>query len=210
MSLEQIAVREVIEDYLDQGWQVGDPRAAQDVVGFLPDVVLRKGDRHLVIEVGQVGGLPRRSVSALRRAVEQHPDWRFEVKLVPSDAPAATDRVAVEEIRDRLDLADRLIADGHGDDALLLAWVAVEANLRRMLADDRDSAPGTLLRRAYDEDRISDRELRHLTDWRGLTNRIVHGFRTDTDAAKASALLGLARDLSDRAEPRAAWTVGPA
>jgi len=205
---EQDFQAEIADLYVRKGWEVEDAEQASAFLPFRPDLVLRRGDEHLVVEIMRPGFPAEHTIPQMRKLVEVLPNWRLVVKLMPPERELPEYRIASSETPGRLELAESLVQARRYADALLICWVIIEANLRRLCAESIGAKPDTtipdLLRIAYEEDVISDPELRQLQRGLQLRNRIVHGYEVGIADDDARSFLSLARALTDRAEHVAA------
>ena len=55
MKNEQSFAEEIADSYVRMGWEVEDPEEALPLLRFRPDILLRRGDQHLVIEIKKPG-----------------------------------------------------------------------------------------------------------------------------------------------------------
>ena len=60
MSAEQEFATEIAEDYVRKGWEVRNSEEALASAGFRPDLLLRRGDEYLVVQIRRLGTLPNR------------------------------------------------------------------------------------------------------------------------------------------------------
>lgn len=201
MSAEKEFATEIAEEYVRKGWEVRNSEEALASVGFSPDLLLRRGDEYLVVEIKRVGSAPEPKISDLRKLVEKQPNWRLEVKLLPLIKEHPMRVIAETETPERLALIHALFGEHRYSEAVLIAWVVIEASLRKMLAEanrERPAAISDMLRIAYEAERISDAELRQLQRAMALRNVIVHGYAADIDETEVGSIVALARDLSGR------------
>ena len=203
MKNEQSFAEEIADSYVRMGWEVEDPEEALPLLRFRPDILLRRGDQHLVIEIKKPGVASERSISEMRKIVEAQPNWRLEVKLLPPRREHPTYRSADAEAWDRLELANELVDAGRYSDAFLLIWVVIEASLHRLSSssdeEQRPRAISELFRSAYEAGGISDPELRQLQRGLELRNQTVHGYAPQFADGDARLFLSLARALTERA-----------
>ena len=203
MSAEQEFATEIAEDYVRKGWEVRNSEEALASAGFLPDLLLRRGDEYLVVQIKRLGTAPEPKISDLRKLVEKQPNWRLEVKLLPLSEEHPMRVIAVTETPKRLALIHTLFGEHRHSEAVLIAWVVIEASLRKMLAGGTGERPATIpdmLRTAYEAERISDPELRQLQRAQVLRNAVVHGYAADIAETEAQSILSLARSLAMRTE----------
>ena len=204
MTVEQEFADEVAGDYIRNGWHVENPRQALPWIDFEPDLLLRRGDEYIVVEIKRPGMATERSIAQVRRAVERQPNWRLEVKLLPPHREIARHELATDEIPSRLALAQDLIGTGHPTSAVIMAWLVIETSLRRLFpnaaANGRPALIPELFRKAFEAERITDAELRQLQRGLELRNQVVHGFSVRLEDAEAKSVVALACTLADRVE----------
>ncbi|WP_342149151.1 hypothetical protein [Methylorubrum sp. SB2] len=210
MTTEHAVPDELIADYLRNGWHREDTRLARSALDFEPDVLLRKGDEFLVVEVKRSGREPERSIAEMRRLVERRPNWRFAVKLLTPQPPRSNDEIDDADVATRLSLAEDLLRDGHVAEAVLIAFIGIETGLRRLVpkpfTPPSEAALPRLIRDAYEAEAISDGELRAINRSCEVRNRIAHGFKVDVSSQDADAILALARTVAGKADLAPAGT----
>jgi REase_AHJR-like protein len=188
---ERQRLQRLAAEYRTRGFDVHIAPSGKELPSFLqgfrPDMIAKKGDINVVIEVTAQESLKgQRGVQELATAVEGQRGWRFELVVTnPRPEPEverASELVSERTITQRLASVEGLRTEGNWEAALLLTWTVFEAEMRRMLkregkADEKRSALsglktlyslGLLNRQDYD---ILDRSLR-------LRNQITHGFET--------------------------------
>lgn len=147
---------------------------------YVPDALARKPNLNIAIEVKQRQTQATQArLQEIRRLFEGHPDWQFSVVfmgsrplqsiIIPAASPGA--------IRERIDEARALSAQGHQRAAFVMAWTLLEAVLQSAGADvaGRPRGPGAVVQALAMEGYIGpdmERRMRELID---LRNRIVHG-----------------------------------
>jgi hypothetical protein len=202
MRMEQNLVEDLVGEYIQEGWRIENPEQALPLIHFQPDLLLRRGEKFLVVEVKRPGMSADRPVAELRKAVERQPNWRLEVKLLSPHKELATRELALAETPGRLALAEDLLRSGNYADAVMMAWLAIETSLRMTLSTGNGKTDPTsvpeLFRTAFEAEKISDLELHQLQRGFALRNGIVHGFAVSIDAADARSIVDLARSLADR------------
>ncbi len=190
------------QDFATEIAEVRNSEEALASVGFRPDLLLRRGDEYLVVEIKRLGAAPE-PIADLRKLVEKQPNWRLEVKLLPLSKEHPMHEIAETETPKRLSLIHALFGEHRYSEAVLIAWVVIEASLRKMLAaanDERPAAIPDMLRTAYEAERISGAELRQLQRALTLRNVIVHGYAADVDETEARSIVALASVLARRTE----------
>lgn len=212
-ELEDLVARQLVAEGYDVVVQPGWDDLPPDIARFQPDLLARKDDRIVVVEVKsrQPDGSARSRVEALAEAVRSHPDLHFKLVIGPPDeAPVGWSR---EETAQRIAQARSLVRDGYAEAALLLAWSACEA-AARMLAhheelDVQRWQPSTMFYQLVHAGLLDNVDLRKIEDARTARNRLSHGLSGVADAASlALSIAGVAenllRELDVEAEPAAA------
>lgn len=143
-------VDHVASEYRSRGYEViVEPEPAQlpePLARFRPDVVARKANEVVVIEVKSRGSLSDPELQDLAKAVRAQPGWRFElVVLKPEPGPPGTKSWNAEDVANGLRQVEAILGSGHREAGLLLAWSATEATLRLLahqegLSLERDDA----------------------------------------------------------------------
>jgi len=205
-------IQELAREYQERGYEVAiEPKSEQlpsSLADFRPDLLVRRGDDVVVVEVKSRGSLGDPKLQQLANAVREQPGWRFEVVLLKpeSEFPGARPWSA-EEIEDRLREVEATSSAGHTEAALLLAWSAAEATLRLLaakerLALERQDAP-YILRLLVTRAVITREEHRRLWDLLQVRNAVAHGLKPPKlDAGDVAALCELVRGLLRQARPR--------
>lgn len=191
-------VEQIAQEYRDKGYDVLiEPEAPQlpgSLAGFRPDLIVRKGDEVVVIEVKPRASLGDPQLHALAQAVRQQPGWRFELVLIrPEPGPPGTKEWDAEDVEHKLRQVETLLRSGHREAALLLAWSAAEATLR-LLADkerlslEREDAP-YLLKLLATKAVITREQHDLLLQVLELRNAVAHGLKPpELDPAKIDNL----------------------
>ncbi|WP_072622550.1 hypothetical protein [Spirulina major] len=190
--LERKQLLKLAEEYRNQGYEVSFHPNPEDLPDFLgnyrPDMIARRGDESVVIEVKSRRSLDfssRQQLRTLAQSVEQHSGWRFEFVMTnPEDAvyfPAAEHSLQQDEITTRLSRARQLTTQ-HPESAILYAWSLVEATLRLVTEYEGLSLQRLdslyLVKQLVTEGVISRPEYQLLMNARSLRNIVAHGFKT--------------------------------
>jgi hypothetical protein len=213
LSSEARLAREVADRYRDQGYEViVEPTHEQLPSGlaqYQPNLIARKGDESVVIEVKSRHALKREPwIEDLAKAVRQLPGWRFELVLSGSDLPYALPEGVVplneEEARASLDEASGLLRAGHPAPALLMAWSAAEAILRLLAqkeqVDLRRADAAYLLSRLATSAIITRKTYHALRAAMEVRNAVAHGLRPESlSPAQVEDLIELASSLLSEA-----------
>ncbi len=188
-QIEKETLRKVASRYKDDGYEVvltpPSHILPKSLRSFRPDLVARGHNETVVVEVKSKFDLVKeRGLAQLARSVSEIPGWRFEMIIanpeVESSIPLDERGLTDTQIFERVDEAERLEKEGHGDAAMLLAWSAVEAALREKaracgINSDGQSAL-SLAKSLYSIGEITKRSLDILIDALRTRNALAHGF----------------------------------
>ena len=191
-NLERERLLKLAQEYRQKGYEVFFHPNPEELPDFLnnyrPDMIVRRGEENVVIEVKSRSSLNSSSnqyLGNLAQAVEKHPGWRFELVMTnPEDtmySPKAEASLQEHEIESQLQLARQLITQ-HPESAILYSWSLVEATLRLIAQKEELSLqrfdPLYLIKQLATEGVISKSEYQLLMDALPLRNSIAHGFKT--------------------------------
>ncbi|MEH1835264.1 MAG: hypothetical protein V7L29_25225 [Nostoc sp.] len=191
-NLERERLLKLAEEYRQKGYEVFFHPNLEDLPDFLktyrPDMIVRRGEENVVIEVKSRSSLNSSSnqyLGNLAQAVERHPGWRFELVMTnPEDtaySPKAEGSLQEDEIESHLQVARQLTTQ-HPESALLSSWSLVEATLRLLAQKEELSLerfdPRYLINQLATEGVISKSEYQLLMNLLPLRNSIAHGFKT--------------------------------
>jgi uncharacterized protein YutE (UPF0331/DUF86 family) len=190
-NIERERLIRLAEEYRDKGYEISFHPNPEDLPDFLknyrPDMIVRRGDEAVVIEVKSRSSLNSSTqyLRNLAQLVEQHPGWRFELVMTnPEDAAysqRAEGSLQEPEIESRLQIA-RQLATQHPESAILYSWSLVEATLRLVAENEGLSLQRFdslyLVKKLATEGVISKSEYQLLMNALSLRNSIAHGFKT--------------------------------
>jgi hypothetical protein len=187
---EEEGIRAVAERYRKLGYEViVEPRPSLLPAGlrrFHPALVARNGNENVLIEVKSKASLDRSpELPAVAQAVERLLGWRFELVIVnpelSSSVPVTGAPLSRVEIAKRLNEARKLNSLGHLQAAVLLAWSAAEAALRRAAAkgsfNPMGYGPAAILKELYSLGKLSADVYETLNGALEVRNALAHGFR---------------------------------
>lgn len=180
----------VAERYQRDGYEViiepGPQAIPFDLDGYGPDLIARKGDSTLIVEIKTQA--ERISFDQLRSVVDEvkrHAGWRF-VLVTAQDVLALgvpgenEDHYPWEEVTQRVNDAERLSDLGENEAAYLILWIAFERLMRfqaRRISLPVDRlAPAIMIRQLYSQGELSMAQFDTALDCQQIRNRIVHGF----------------------------------
>ncbi|MEH1897007.1 MAG: hypothetical protein V7K94_17225 [Nostoc sp.] len=191
-NLERERLLKLAEEYREKGYEVFFHPNIEDLPDFLnnyrPDMIVRRGEENVVIEVKSRSSLKSSSnqyLGNLAKAVEKHPGWRFELVMTnPEDTMyslKAEGSLQEHEIESQLQVARQLTTQ-HPESAILYSWSLVEATLRLIAEKEELSLqrfdPLYLVKQLAIEGVISKSEYQLLMNALLLRNPIAHGFKT--------------------------------
>jgi uncharacterized protein YutE (UPF0331/DUF86 family) len=191
VNIERERLIKLAEEYRDKGYEISFQPNPEDLPDFLknyrPDMIARRGDEAVIIEVKSRSSLNSSAqyLRNLAQAVEQHPGWRFELVMTnPEDATysqRAEDSLQENEIESRLQVT-RQLATQHLESAILYSWSLAEATLRLVAENEGLSLQRFdslyLVKQLAIEGVLSKSEYQFLMNALSLRNSIAHGFKT--------------------------------
>ncbi len=205
----------LVHKYRDKGYEVTLHPNDGDLPVFLkdyrPDIIARRGDKAVVVEVKSRSSLGSEYLSSLVKTIEQHQGWQLDLVLDNSEDifpyPSKSEgSLQQQEIESRLTIAKQMISQNL-DSAVLYAWALVEAALR-LLAEKEElslkrSDPLYLVTYLTHEGVISQSECQLLRDALALRNTIAHGFKTSqlTEQSVLELIAVTEKLLVDLSEP---------
>jgi hypothetical protein len=211
MDTEQ-GLRQVADKYAQQGYQVilrpGPGELPPFAKGFQVDILARRGAMNSVIQVKR--SLQEVSADAnmsrLAEITNAQPGWRFDFVILEAENPTQREirgakELSDEDINQALIDAEQLVHAGFLRPAMLSAWAALEATMRRRLRAAGEAAgwgtlPRPMLSELYSAGTISASEFPQLERMYQMRNQIVHGFASSTiDAGDVKLLTDTARRL---------------
>jgi uncharacterized protein YutE (UPF0331/DUF86 family) len=181
-------LREIAQEYREAGYEVIVEPPPSKRPAFLRDfdidILAKSPEDNVVVEVKSrrsVRGDQR--VADLAAALEGRRHWRFEFVMTNPRAPQP-EPVELADAPRGIEQAERLMADGLLEAALLVAWAATEAVLRKM-ARQRGLQLRTshvdLVRALRSHGDLSVAHFRALTNAIAVRNRVAHGYRSGVD-----------------------------
>ena len=179
---EQTLLETVVADLEAEGFEVFIHPSDQGLPMFLrgqsPDVIARRSNENLVVEIVRAGSSSERKLAKLRESISSHGDWKLKVYFVsPSSTPRVIERQSPEIVQGQIKMVEDLVSEGRLGPALLMGWATFEAQGRALLPDQfaRPQTPGRLVEVLASNGHITPSEadrLRHLAETR---NRLIHG-----------------------------------
>jgi hypothetical protein len=185
---ERHRLERIAEEYRSKGYDVLVEPSGPDLPLFLrdqhPDLIARRGDERLVIELA--GQEPLRG---LAERIGKEPGWRF---VLIADSPAEEllpgERLSLlsdSEVEQHLRQGSSLLALGQREAALLLTWAAIESQLRSLAQREEIPLPRpdtlTLLRQVVSLGLIDRDQHQLLMNAFRARSAVAHGFRPEGD-----------------------------
>ena len=208
-SPERQRVRAIAEEYRSRGYEViEEPSPAQlpdFLSGYRPDLLVRKGDEAIVVEVKSRSSLAKDAqIRNLAQLLQTTPHWNFELVVVGEgeriSAPEGARPFERDDILRGIEAAERLLESGFSEAALLLAWSTSEATVRLLIEEEGivldHLNPPYILKQAVMNGVIARDDYNFLTNIIKYRNALVHGFKTiDFDPALVSELISRTKRL---------------
>jgi hypothetical protein len=208
-SRERQRARAIAEEYRSRGYEVIEQPSPEQLPEFLagyhPDVLVQRGDEAIIVEVKSRSSLikdPR--IRELARLVQAEPHWNFELVVVGEEdqlnAPEGAHPFERDDIFRGIEGAERLVASGFSEAALLQAWSTLEATVR-LLSEEEGLVlerlnPLSILTQATSNGVISRDDYNFLTKVMKYRNALAHGFKTiDFDPALVTELINNTKRL---------------
>ena len=212
-NAEILLTEKTEEEYRNKGYTVLREAPLEFMPDFVADLVARKDDVAIVIEVSTQAGLALNSrISELVETLRTKPGWSFELLLVGEpeklDSPPLAQLLDDHEIQQRLDQAVRVLESGLAEAAFVTAWSALEAAIRALIAEEVGTnsditMSGHVLDEAVFLGVISRSDYEDLRDLMKYRNAIVHGFSpSDFGNHMVTELIGRVKSiLAESASP---------
>jgi REase_AHJR-like len=208
-SRERQRARAIAEEYRSRGYEVIEQPSPEQLPEFLagyhPDVLVQRGDEAIIVEVRSRSSLtkdPR--IREMARLVQAEPHWNFELVVVGEEeqlsAPEEARPFERDDILRGIEVAERLVASGFSEAALLQAWSTLEATVRLLSEEEgfvlERLTPLSILTQATSNGVISRDDYNFLTKVMKYRNALAHGFKTlDFDPALVTELVNLTKRL---------------
>jgi REase_AHJR-like len=207
--LERQRARALAEEYRSKGYEVIEvpsPEQLPDfLAGYRPDLLIRKGDETIVVEVKSRSSLVKDpQIRELARLLGSKPNWNFELVVVREEeqwnAPEGTRSFEREDILRGIEATERLFEAGFAEAALVLAWTTSEAAVRLLTEAEGIEldchTPLYVLKQAVMHGVISREEYNFLMNVMKYRNALAHGFKTvDFDPAFVKELISTSKRL---------------
>ena len=209
-NAEILLTEKTEEEYRNKGYTVLREAPLEFMTDFVADLVARKDDETIVIEVSTRAGLalnPR--IGELVETLHAKPGWSFELVLVGEpeklESPASAQPLYGQGTLERLDQAVRALESGLAEAAFVTAWSALEAATRALIAEEVGAnsditMSGHVLDEAVFLGIISRSDYDDLRNMMKYRNAIVHGFSpSDFGNHMVTELIGRVKVICEEA-----------
>jgi hypothetical protein len=219
-TLERRKITQLAHKYADMGYEVfatlPQYRSPQEIEGFVPDLVVRKGDETIIIEVKTSESL-RNSKKVVRLAEygSRHPNVRFDLVVTnPRPESSSKRRIQVLE-RERNALYGRMLSDMDEaidnelyDVAIVLASQILEGLLTRVaerkeVEVPRSASLATLAQSLFNGQVISESVVEFAAQVQDVRNGVIH---PDSDST-GNLLANLTKDYLEDVRQKLALLV---
>ena len=209
---EYLIARKTAEEYRSKGYEVLPEGLTDLLPGFPADLVVRKGEETKVIAIKRRSSLAANpKLRELAQVVDSKPGWSFELILVGEpemlDSPDEAHSFDRDGILQHVLDAERTLESGIPEAAFVLAWSALEAAIRELIAGQGTSKSGIttsafILDQAVSLGIVSREEYGHLTRMNKYRNAVVHGFQAaDFDDELVAELIEIVRQMTATLPP---------
>ncbi len=209
ISRERQRARAIAEEYRSKGYEVIEEPSPEQLPEFLagyhPDLLARKGDEAIVVEVKSRSSLAKEpQIRDLAQLLQTMPHWHFELVVVGEgeqlSVPEGARPFERDDILRGIEAAEKLVASGFSEAALLLAWSTLEGTVRLLTEEegivlDRLS-PLYILKQAVINGVISRDDYNFLAHVMKYRNALIHGFKPiDFDPTLVKDLISTTKRL---------------
>lgn len=189
-------VRGALEKLEAEGFSLirepGDSDLPSELWGLRPDFIARRGRELVVVEVSTRGEASEAQLSRLAEEVGRHDNWRLELLWVGEDIPA----IPSESVVGRWVGITSQISEFSNDAALLAVWVALEAALERLVAEqgieDTRGPVSRLIAELSSLGVLSERQYDDLTEGHDTRGLLAHGWQEAVSPDLVGRLASLA------------------
>ena len=174
---EQVA-RQLVGEGYEVFVQPGPQLLPRELVGLQPDILARRGDENLIVEVKLAPSSEgAEQVKRIAQVVKSLPGW--QVRLITAPKPEPSSPWTLAEAEARIEDAARLAEQGYREAALVLLLAAAEAIGRQLASGEQVRvqrwSPVALFRGLVHHGLIDREDAERLVRAYVLRNRIVHG-----------------------------------
>jgi hypothetical protein len=171
--------------------------------GYIPDALARKGNETVVIEVKSTGGPLKDHLGRIAERIQREPGYKFAFVIAqPEHGTVISPSSDRHDVLKRIASAQDLSNSGDLGGALLLAWSALEAAVRRQLREDTSAVRKALSASALVSALISfglveEEDKEKLDIAANFRNMVAHGeTKANPPAETVAFIIGLANALT--------------
>jgi hypothetical protein len=223
MTTEEKGIERTAQQYRDEGYAVtihpGEDRLPSFAKGMQLDLIATRGEEKVVVEVkrsrSELNG--KSPVADLARTVNAQPGWRFDLVILDAESPveriaAMSQEPSDEQLDDLLDRARKASSIGLREMAIVYAWAALEAAMRRLRNEvglTGKTTPTVLLSSLYSNGYLTRNDFDRARTAATIRNQTVHGFvAPDVDPALIDDIITLAQKVARTKETLTAPVAG--
>ncbi len=176
---EFLAIEKLREDYQLDGFEILPENRSFSVGGYVPDLVARKDDRIVLIEV-KTRRTPsiENHLERLKDKIEAETGYEMHIYYLNGmelpKGPKIQTNASIDTV---LDEAQRASSNGQCRAAFLIAWAALEAASRRIFPEKLGGSqtPGRIVSILSEEGIITPSQATELRTFAQMRNTLVHG-----------------------------------
>jgi uncharacterized protein YutE (UPF0331/DUF86 family) len=154
------------------------PQTPEFLGSFVPDAIATGKGKNLILEVKRSGTLGDRALVDLAAEVRKQTDWELRIVLVsPTSSAGKLPLQSAQAVQSAIEEIAQLRDSGALRAAFLLAWATLEAEARRLVADElgRPQTPGRVVQILGQEGYLTPDETDRIRTLADMRNRLVHG-----------------------------------
>ena len=176
-------------EYQSHGYEVefnaSLPQLPKNLQKFRPDLVARRGDETVILEVKSYVEMSRdKQLAQLAKTINQIPGWRFEVVIIkPKKEQLGTnpELLQVSDLNNRSLIANKLMDRNEFDLALLIIWTNVEALLRHVANNEgiqlENQSTEYILKKFLSYGLLTQKVYQLFSKVLKYRNKLVHGYK---------------------------------
>lgn len=179
---EMDLLRAVVPELEAEGYQVFLQPSGSFWPAFLqeirPDAIALSEKKNLAIEIARDTSEARQHLQQLSSQIRGQPKWELRVFWVSPTASRATFTVQpLANLRERIEEAKKLLAEGHRGSALLIGWATFEAICRALMPGSFKfpQTPARLVEVISSEGYVTPDEADRIRFLAQVRNGFIHG-----------------------------------
>jgi uncharacterized protein YutE (UPF0331/DUF86 family) len=208
-STEAELLRNTVSELEQDGFEVfiqpRSPILPPFLKGFRPDIIARRSDTNLVVEVVSKLRQEDKTLAAMAAAVRGNPGWEMRVIVAsPTTDASPLQGQPLGAISQAANEVQALIQGGHYRAALLMAWSTFEALGRSYMPEDfaRAQSPGRLVQLLAQEGYVTPSEADTLRKLAEKRNVLIHGnVSTEVSEIEVKGFMSILEKLTGSLAP---------